>query len=776
MINWNNIRISFRRSRLFTAVNIVGLSLGIAVSVMLILFVLNELSFDRHFKDADRIISLHTVLVNKGNEERTPRSIRQAMTDVPEKVAGIEAVTQIFNSGYTRVLHQEKEFYDIRLFYTESGFFDVFQMKVLAGSVQPLDEPNTMVITDTYAQLIFGDIEGAVNQILMMNDEAYTVCGVVESLPKNTHFSFGILTNIYAINYLTLDHFTFYKIAPNVSLDGVSKQIADEYTRILRELAGGHAYGATEKLTDIYLHTKATNTLGKRSDMSFVWLLTVISLLILILGVTNFVNLFTVQGENRTLEIGIRKTTGAENTDLVRLFFWETAVTVLISFILGLLLAIFLLPFFATLIGRSLDLAMLLEPEIITCLVLLYVVVVFASAFYPSFYLSRFAVLDIMGKKLVFSKRRLMSIIVIFQSVAAILLLGYLMTIHYQTTYLGQLPIHYNPKQVMMTYLDKDALSGSTAIIQELKAIPGVKEAALADHYFGRTGGGSTQSIRLIEDKDDLGVNEYRVESGICEMMELELVEGRFFRQNDAKTREAILLNEAAVKLLGLNYPVVGKTVLYRGQPMEILGVVKDFVYDLPQNKIEPLAIGAYRDLHSMLYIKFEDNVSRQQAYELTENTIRKVDSGFALHPVWAADLYNDKLQVYHTQAEILLYASLIAMLIATLGLLAIQSYAVVRRTKEVAIRRVNGATGKELFLLLSTDIFKWVCIAGLLAVPLLYYVATDWLANYANRVSLNLWIFIIPIVAQLFVALLATSGVILKVISKNPVESLKSE
>jgi len=255
--------------------------------------------------------------------------------------------------------------------------------------------------------------------------------------------------------------------------------------------------------------------------------------------------------------------------------------------------------------------------------------------------------------------------------------------------------------------------------------------------------------------------------------MELQLVEGRFWDENDPDSIRMLILNEAAVKMLGGESPLE-KTYLYWGQA-QVIGVVKDFYYDNPIEGIAPIALNRIFDGRNF-NVRFHNTVSRVDAEAIVSNVIRHFEPDFVLNPMWNIDIYNSKFKGIETVTRIVLIASIISILITVLGLLAIHLYSVMRRTKEIAIRRINGATSSGLFSLLSFDILKWIAIAALIAVPLAYYILSNILSNYANHVSLDWTVFALPIVIQCIIALLATSGVTFWSLSHNPVESLKTE
>ena len=778
-----NLFNSYKRSRFFLWVNITGLAIGLAASIMLILFVVNELSYDRHFANHDRIVRLVNKLEVNGEALNYAITLRKAYTEIPGKVPGIEAVTQIYYRGENELIHGSEHFQKLRFLSADTGFFRVFQMKFLEGTPdKALEGRNSLVITNKYANIVFGSAAKAMGQTLSVEGREYIVSAVVQEFPNNTHFTFDMISNLNVFYEIFkaegLEFLTYFLISPNASITGVRANLEKEYTEILKPFTAqfnAKGYGITENLTDIYLHSKAMSGGGvKSNDMKFVWLLITISLFILILAVINFVNLFMAQCETRMNEIAIRKTNGASISDIVRQFFTEVSGIVLIAFVFGFFLAIVATPHFAQLIHKDIEFRQILSPTFILCTIGLFLITVTLSAAYPAFYISRFTPLEILGKRLKFSKRRLSTALIVLQSVITIVLVSYILIINKQTNYLKNLPRNYNTDRVMIAPANGTIRKSYKALIQEFSNTPGIQRASGAQHVIGA--GASGQGIALLEDRENMQmINEYRVLPGICEMMDFQLVEGEFFKEDAPDSIHTIVLNESAVKMLGLKTPVVGKQVEYKDLT-EIIGVVKDFIYNSPTDPIAPMVLTTIYANPALIYIKFDNNIDRIKAQNLALSVFRKFDSEFVINPIWSEDIYRSKFDNFDMQFKVVLIGSLLSVFIAMIGLLAMHLYTAKRRTKEIGIRRINGAKVETIFSLLSWDVIKWICAAGIIALPAAWYVASNWLNNYGNRTSLSVWIFVIPLLIQCLIALITTSGVTLNVSLQNPVNALKTE
>jgi putative ABC transport system permease protein len=776
-----NIFNTYKRTRFFLWINITGLAIGLAATIMLLLFVVNEWSYDKHFANRERIVRLLTAHERNGNQKYAAINLRTAGKELPAKVPGVEAAVQIYFMGKIEVTVEQQRFQDLAALLVDAEFFKVFQAKFLEGTPETcLSAPNSVVITRHQAEIMFGSPAGAINKTIPFWGHDLAVTGVVEAFPQNSHFTFDLLAPIATVSMLEqvegLEFLTYYLIREGVSVEDTRAAIENEYTTLLKPWAervgDPNAHGETEMLSDVYLKSKAEYGGLARGRMQFIWILAGLALFILTLAVTNFINLFVTQGQMRMNEVGIRKSNGARIGDIVRQFFSEISMIVLIAFIIGFILAVICVPHFAGLISKSIDLAQLMNPVFIGATVLLFVATVVLSAFYPAFYLSRFSPLEILGKRVKFSKRRLTASIVVFQSIISIVLLSIIVTLYKQTAYLEKLPLGYNPNNLMHVWSSGTINKSFKAVKQELLKYPEVKGVAGSQHVIGA--GWSGEAIATWEEQDKPHmINSYRLMPGMPELMELELVEGRFWREDEPDSIQTLILNEAAVKMLGGESPL-DKTYAYNRQA-RVVGVVKDFYYNNPVLNIEPMALTRIFT-PSVISIRFAEGVNPIRAHEITLAVFRQFDPEFVLNPTWNLDLYTGNFKEIKTLTRIVLIGSLVAIFVAMLGLLAIHLFSAMRRTKEIGIRRVHGAGHASIFLLLSLDVLKWIAFAAVIAIPVSACFITRILQNYANHVSLDWVIFALPVLAQCLIAFLTTSGVSLNALRRNPAETIKAE
>lgn len=501
------------------------------------------------------------------------------------------------------------------------------------------------------------------------------------------------------------------------------------------------------------------------------WILTTIALMILLLAITNFVNLYIADGERRMLEIGIRKVNGAGKREVSLLFLVEVASMVLLALVMGIVVAISLTPHFAQLIGTPINIELLHTPMLYVALTVMFIVTVGLSFAYPALYLSKFSPMEILGKRMKFARHRLISLLIVFQSVVTIVLLGYILVVNSQTTYLRNQPLGYNTKGIATVTLSRASYEHTSSIYEELKNITGIKSVAVGEHNFG--GGCSGQTINNVGSSGK-SINEYRLSAGVCTMLGLEFVEGKDFDSESPEERE-IILNEAAARMLEIREPILeNANILYKGRPAVLVGVVKDFHYEGLGDVVQPLALS--RGVYSpYLYIEFEEGLSRGESRDIAVGVISKFDPDYKFSGTWLEDIYNSKFRDINTHSKIMLWATALAVFISMLGLFAIHSLSAIRRRREIALRRINGAQKSDIFILMSTNVLVLILVAGLIAAPIVWIIGRQWLSAYSYRAELSVWVFIVPILIQMIIALITVSGITWQVATRNPVESIKT-
>ncbi|MFP4366089.1 MAG: ABC transporter permease, partial [bacterium] len=773
------------RNKAALATNVFGLSIGLATTILLATFILHEWSYDRHFSNADNIYRLHTIWIEGGEESVEPINLRPAFTEIPKKVPGIESAVQIYRGWNTEIISGNNRYAHNNLLYVDSTFFTVFDFNVIEGSAEyALHDPGAVVLTRNLAYKIFGD-NPAVGQILEIENKSYTVSAVTDDVPENTHFSFDLLIPMSGLDYLQqlggLEFFTYYLYDPNADPLTVGNAICEENIVLLTERFSSFNFdfsSETELLTKLHLFSKASYDLGPRGSINTVMLVGAIAFLVMFLALTNFVNLFVIEGEQRAKEIGIRKVNGARRTDIIIQFFSETTFIVAISFGIGLVLATLLLPQFGDIMRRSFPEDIFQSPILIGTLTGIFVITVILSGSYPALFLSKLKPAAILKQQDVKAGRKkvVMNLAGGMQLIITLVLLTYLFGINNQIQYLQNLPPGFNPDGLVNIYNLNDNMKRQYQEIRDqLLNIPEVEGAAASSHTIG--GGTSGQGIRLQENPSDniLSINEYRVQPGLCRLLEPELKEGRFFDPELATDRQSVILNESAERMLGLT-SAVGRTVVMFDNPLEVIGVVKDFHYSSAANEIQPLVFTAYSGDFNNISVRLAAHADYRTAMEKIEQTLRSFDEGYIFSTQNTADIYRNYYAEEERLGKLIRIGAIIAVIVVMMGIFMLISHSISRRTKEIGIRKVLGGSTSKMLAILYSGSLKWIAIASVIAIPVSYYLLERWLQNFAVKAPVTWWQFLQGIVIVLILQTVVTIWQTLRAARRNPVESLRYE
>jgi len=777
-----------RRDTLTLLTNVIGLSLGLAATILLTVFIQFELSFDRHFSHGDRIYRLNTIWISQGGTMETAINLRQAYTEIPEKVAGIEAAIQLYRGFNVEVAEGENRHKELELLYSDPDFFQIFDLKMLAGSAESaLKEPNTVVLTEKTAMRIFGKLD-VVGQTLIMQEVLYSVSGIVEDIPPNTHFSFDMIMPMEAVSYLDqmggLEFFTYYLIEEGVDpgpvLETIGKENSGTLTERFSSFEGSTFDSRLEALKELHLHTAVSWDLTAPGSMKTIYIMLFITIAVMGLALSNFINLYILNGAKRSKEIGIRKVNGASRRQMIRQFYQETTLVVSIAFVLGTVLSILLLPSFASIMQRDSFAEVSGTPALYLVMLTIFIVTILLSGFYPALLLSRESPVALIRGAVnpAGDKRILLRVVSVVQICIAVCLLTILLGINTQIRFLKNHPLGYNPENVVViSNLNQELTGNYPALRDKLLNLNGIEEVAASSHTIGA--GNSGQSIRMHSDEPDQvkGINEYRIWPGICQLYQFKLAAGRFLDPERTPDRSGVILNVEAANMLGVSpQELIGESVVMFSDPMEVIGVVEDFNYQSAARKVAPLVLTAYSDGIRNIAIRTSPGTDPQEIRLAIDETIRSFDPDYVMIYRLATDLIEGYYVSEERMQKILLSGSLLSILIVLLGIYALVSHNMVRRTKEIGIRKVMGGNTREMMILVYTSTLKWTLIASVLAIPLSLLYLRAWLSDYAVRIPVFWWIFVISIVIVVLFQTIITLGKTRRTARRNPVEALRYE
>lgn len=765
-----------------------GLSLGLAASILLTVFIQFELSYDRHFSKSENIYRLNSIWIDKGQPMEMAINLRSAYTEIHDQVAGIEASIQLYRGFQREVIAGENRHKELNLIYSDPAFFQLFDLKFLAGSAESsLSEPATVILTEKVARRIYGSTD-VVGESFIMEENVYTVSAVIEDIPPNTHLWFDMLMPMRSEPDLErmggLEFFTYFLIEEGIDPGPSLETIKRENSRLLKERFSSFE-GATfdsrlVALKDLHLHGHVNWDLSQPGSMKTIYIMLIITVVVMGLALTNFINLYILNGAKRSREIGIRKVNGAGRKGMIRQFYMETTVVVSISFLVGTILAMFLLPSFARVMQRETFTAVTSTPGLYLVLAAIYILTIILSGLYPSLLLSRAAPIPLIRGAVnpAGDKRILLRIASVVQVCIAVSLLSILLGINTQIRFLKNHSPGYNPEQVVqISNLNEELVQNYPALKDMLLSHGSIEEAAASWHFIGR--GSSGQGIRMSQEAPDQirGIREYRILPGLCKLYQFQLLAGRFLDPEREPDKSGVILNEAAVKMLGYKaQDIIGESVVMHNDPLLVTGVIKDFHYESAARTIEPLIFTAYSERIQNISIRFVPGSDPQEVLRTIDETIKSIDPSYIMLQNFPTDIIRSYYRGEDRLQKILLSGSLLSVLIVLLGIYALVSHNMVARTKEIGIRKVMGGSTKEMITLIYASTLKWTLLASVLAVPLSLLYLREWLNDYAFRIPLYWWIFAGSIILVVLFQTLITLGQTRRTAQRNPVEALRYE
>ncbi len=768
--------------------NMTGLSFGLAAAILLTVFIQYELSFDRHFKNAKRIYRLNSVWTDKGETMVLPINLRGAYTDIAPQLAGVERAVQIYQGGRAEVHQGNNRFKDLRLLYSDPGFFELFDLKMIYGNPDNAFEGvNEVVVTEKIARRIFGS-DNIVGESIEMENQSFMVTAVIEDIPANTHFHFDMLMPMKAVQNLArlggLEFYTYFMLKEDSDHESVLEIIREQNTSLLEQRFANYESSnfssSTEPLQRLHLYTKAIKDLTRSGNMKTIFIMLTVTIIIMVLALSNFINLCILNGAKRSREIGIRKVNGAERRALISQFYMETLVIVTISFLAGIVITLVLMPDFGRIMQRESFVSVLANPSLYLVLLAVYLATVLISGSYPALLLSRSEVIPLIQGtvNLAGDKKTLLKIVSVLQISITIILLTTLIGINTQTRYLKHLSPGYNPQNiVLINNLNEQIINHYPALKDRLLNIPGVEQVAASGHYIGL--GYSGQGIWKYGESPNQRktISEYRILPGLCNLYQFNLINGRFFDPGRTSDRSGVLLNEAAVKMLGSTpEEIVGESVVMWEDPMEVIGVIEDFHYESAANAIQPLMFTAYSGGIRNIPVRIASQADIMETLDRINNTIKAIDPDYIMIHHFASDIYKGYYKGEERLRNILGAGSILSIIIVVMGIYALVSHNIISRTKEIGIRKAMGGSTRDMMIMIYTSTFQWTVIACLIALPLCWIYLDRWLNDYVARIPLHWWIFVGSILLVFLLETLITLGQTWKAARRNPVDALRYE
>lgn len=797
-IAWRNIK----KHRIFSVINIAGLTIGLSAFWLIALYISDELSYDRYNENADRIFRVvHDATWDGG-------SFNLAITGVPfgpalkAEYPDVKEFARFDAEGGGTLAVGDKKIKADNILFADNAVFNMFSYHFLQGDPKTaLTAPQSIVLTKTLAEKLFGSADAALNKDVAF-DKNFTnkVTGVIDDIPENSHYTFAALrsfpanyndgwSNFYVYTYIMLNKGADYK--------KLEAQLPSFYNRHFKKDMGNDNYHMhLQPLTSIHLHSNLQYEMSSNGSIKYVYMFSVIALLVLVIAVINYVNLSTASSSVRVKEIGVRKVVGSGKRQLISMFLIESVLLTLLASAIAVAISDVVLPYFNQLTGKSLSLWRFGVVNTIVILVAFSLLTGVLSGLYPAFFLSNFRTIPAlkgqMGKQggnILFRKT-----LVTFQFVITIVLIAGSGIIYQQIQFALNKNLGFNKDQVLAFHMSNRAVrSELPALKQQLMQSPLIQSVGGASNPIGNNDIGSN-GFNFEEESGTPGVpgqisanatmvQNFNINEDFIPVMQIKLLAGRNFSPSmPTDTASAVIVNESLVKQLGWK-DAVGKKMQYHTfgskDPKEatVVGVVKDFnIYSL-QHKIEPLVLSmppAAKDIDN-LYVRVNSK-NVPAALKYLKDTYKKFDADASVDYTFLDESFARQYQSEQKQGNIIFIFTMLAISIACLGLLGLVTFAAGQRTKEIGIRKVLGATVTSIVFLLSKDFVKLICLAVVIAIPVAWYAMSAWLQNFAYRITISWGVFAIAGLAAIVIALITVSYQAIKSANANPVKAIKAE
>lgn len=790
---------SLLKNKGFTVLNVLGLSVGLATCLLIVFYVVDELSYDRYNTKADRIYRVTIDAKLNGNagvyatsEGPLLPTIKGVFPEIEKSVRVVDASGLFASPSKFYVKRNNQNILEKDVVFTETDFFNIFTLPMIDGSPSTaLDGPHSAVITESTAKKYFNKVN-VVGQTITINDTStYKITGVIKDVPAQSHFkydfflSFNTLpeSRVSGFGYSGVHNYLLLKQGANIK--NLETQIANidikhSFSPAAWTSNGNYFKIILKPLLDIHLKDDSQYSLSKNGSLQYVYIFSVIALFILLIACVNFMNLSTARSSNRAKEVGVRKVLGSARKYLVAQFLTESILVTLVSTIIAVVLAWALLPLFNQMAGKELAFTAHSFSWLLPSLIVIVLVIGFLAGSYPAFFLSAFQPIDVLKGKIStgFKGGFLRSFLVVFQfSISIFLIIGTLV-IYNQLNYIHNKSLGFDRSQVLVIK-NTNSLGKQAAILKtELKQLPGVVNTTMT--AYTPTGDDRQKTglfpHKIIDIKEDVLAEFWPVDEDYVNTMGLKLISGRNFSKDMATDTAAILVNEAFVKKFGQKDPI-GKTIYrfsYGLQSFHIVGIIKDFHFESLRDKISPLVLSYAPDNGAISARIHTSNLTALMSQ--IETKWKSVSPNQEFTYSFMDEQFDTAYRSEQRIGTIFISFTTLAITIACLGLFGLAAYAAEQRNKEIGIRKVLGASVSAIVGMLSMDFIKLVLVSILIATPLAWLVMQKWLQDFAYRTNIHWYILAIAGGGAVLIAFVTISFQSIKAALNNPVDSLKSE
>ena len=780
------------KEKIYSAINILGLTIGITCSMFLLLYVLDELSFDRYHSKADKIYRIVSNIKEPDNAFTWAVAQIPLADELRDNYPAVENAVRFFGTGRNLYKYGDQQFYEEGFYLADSTVFDMFDYEFISGDKNTaLDLPYSIVLTESISKKYFGTEDPMGKSIKNQQNEEYKVTGLIKDVPENSHFRFDALQSRSSIpgyqgSWGNFGVYTYIELPRGYDLEkmytSLDTIVAQKVDPIFKDVGISIKY-ELQPIADIHLHSKIQDEAESGGDISYIYIFGAIACFMIIIACINYMNLATARSANRGKEVGVRKVMVAQKPQLITQFITESVLIALISLLVSLVAIYLLLPAFNSVANKSIPFGYILQGPVILSLVGIVVFVGIVGGSYPAFYLSGFNPVNVLkgkgaskGGSVLFRKA-----LVITQFSISIFMLISTMIVFDQLEFIRNKDLGFQKERVIkITLSERELRQRGPALVEKFKQSPLVEKVGMADASPGE---GIGKLLIQVEDSEgkmvDRGVDLYSAGFDFVPTMGMEIVQGRnFSRDVISDTTYAVLVNEAMVKRMNWADPIGRKFVFGSREPVEkrVVGVVKDYNQNSLYDVIEPLMIILNDNLRNV-FVRVREGDVRQSLASL-ESIWNEVNPNFPFEYNFLDQDFDSQYKADEKRSKIFTVFSALTLSIACLGLLGLAAFTTEQRTNEIGVRKVIGASVPSLIILVTKEFFILVAISMVMAFPVAWYFTDGWLQNFAYRIELTgEWLTFILSVLLAFLITMATVGFhVIRAAIANPVNSLRDE
>jgi putative ABC transport system permease protein len=785
---------NFKKDKWFSLLNVLGLTIGTTFSLFLIFYVADELSYDHHNKNADRIYRINSYIHERDKNTDWCLSQLPMGPELKKDYPEVEEMVRFINRERTLFKYGENVFFETKVYYADSTVFKVFSHKFLEGNAaSALNAPYDIVITRSLANKYFGKNTSAIGKTLRTVYDTYKVTGVIEDVPKNSHIRYDMLislstylkTNVYnQANWGSFFNYTYVLLKPGVNAQALNKKLGDVYKKfvepIFKQFNVSMRYDI-QNITSIHLHSNLQYEPEELGSMSYIWIFSAVAFFMLLIACINYMNLTTARSARRAKEIGIRKVTGSNKSQLIVQFLGESLITAFIAVILSVLLMMILLHVFNSISGKEFTIGRLLQPFNIFLLIGVTLFTGLVGGSYPAFYLSAFKPVSILKGSLskASGNLNLRRTLVVIQFSISMIMLICTWIVYSQLSYLRKKDLGFNKDHVMTVTVNtgQDERSKIFAMNNEFRSLPGIKDVGTGDAYPGSPNINlNLFSVHTKNGYTDKAVECYNIDDRFLNTLGIKIIKGRNF-SGPSDTLHGIMVNESMVKHFGWDEPI-GQRIKFPGDTtgryFEVIGVFKDFHQKALYNPIAPLLL-FYGPNGNIIQLKMNE-AAIQSSISKVESIWKKYFPQLPFEYKFLDQDFNSQYAADQKRGKIFAAFSVLTIIITWLGLLGLTAFTTQQKQKEISIRRVMGASIMQVVTLITRNYLWLALISVFIAFPVAWYFMNGWLKIFPYNTGLNLLPFILS--ALVIVITATTTAMFHSTLAAltNPAKNLRME